>query len=45
MINYLAKISGLIKEIQDVNDASWVNVFPPFEHKELDKLAKDLDIP
>jgi magnesium transporter len=45
MINYLAKINGLIKEIQDVNDASWVNVFPPFEHKELDKLAKDLDIP
>ncbi len=45
MINYLAKISGLIKEIQDVNDASWINVFPPFEHKELDKLAKDLDVP
>lgn len=45
MINYLAKINGTIKEIQDVNQASWVNVFPPFEHKELEQLATDLEIP
>lgn len=45
MINYLAKINGVVKEIQEVSDASWINVFPPFEHKELEQLAIDLEIP
>lgn len=45
MIQYIDKNNGLVKEVFGANEASWINVFPPFEHKELDQLAKTLDIP
>lgn len=45
MINYLAKQNGELKEFGDLDQATWVNVFPPFEHGELDSLAKKLEIP
>ncbi len=45
MIQYIDKIQGLIKEVDGAENAPWINVYPPFEHKELDQLAKTLDIP
>ena len=45
MINYLAKQNGELKEFGDLEQATWVNVFPPFEHGELDSLAKKLERP
>ncbi len=45
MIRYLAKISGELKQLENSEHASWINVFPPFEHGELDQLAEILDIP
>lgn len=32
-------------EIKDHKEAVWVNLYPPFEHGELDKIADDLNIP
>jgi len=45
MIAYIGKNSGELREFEDLNDAVWVNVFPPFEHGELDGLATALDVP
>ncbi|MBK8347963.1 MAG: magnesium transporter CorA family protein [Saprospiraceae bacterium] len=45
MITYLAKQNGVMKELDGLERASWINVFPPFEHGELEKLATTLEIP
>ncbi len=39
------KENGELREIKDPKDAVWINMYPPFEHGELDKIADDLYIP
>jgi len=45
MILYLGKENGELKEFDQKDHASWINVVPPFAHGELEGLAHDLDIP
>lgn len=45
MISYLSKAEGELKEQQSLEASVWINVFPPFEHGELDKLSAKLNIP
>ena len=45
MIRYISKINGELKQFTSSEQASWINVFPPFEHGELDHLAEVLEIP
>jgi len=45
MILYLGKENGELKEFDQIDHASWINVYPPFEHGELDRLSQKLNIP
>lgn len=45
MIAYIGRKDGELKEFAHLDQATWVNVYPPFEHGELDSLALELDIP
>jgi magnesium transporter len=45
MIRYITKKNGELKQFESLEQASWINVFPPFEHGELDALANKLEIP
>ncbi len=45
MIAYIGKENGVLKEFEKMEDAVWINVFPPFEHGELDGLATMLGVP
>ena len=45
MIKLYLKQNGELKQTEILSNASWVNVYPPFEHGELDQLANSLDIP
>jgi hypothetical protein len=37
MISYIAKQNGELKKVESLDQATWVNVYPPFEHGELDR--------
>jgi magnesium transporter len=39
------KENGELQEIKTPKDAVWINMYPPFEHGELDKISEDLNIP
>jgi len=45
MVSYLAKVDGMIKEQDALHQVLWVNLYPPFEHGELDRMSKELGIP
>ncbi len=45
MVYCFKKDKGELQAIQSVQDAVWVNMYPPFDHGELDKLADELNIP
>jgi magnesium transporter len=45
MIYCFKKDNGELQEIKDFNDAIWINMYPPFEHGELDKISDKLNIP
>ena len=45
MIYCFNKVDGEFLEIQDPREACWINMYPPFEHGELDEIAEKLDIP
>jgi magnesium transporter len=45
MIKYITKAQGELKQLETPEHCDWVNVFPPFEHGELDQLANALNIP
>ena len=45
MISYIAKQNGELKKVESLDQATWVNVYPPFEHGELDALSTKMDIP
>ncbi len=45
MIYCFKKENGELQEIKDPKDAVWINMYPPFEHGELDKISEDLAIP
>lgn len=44
MIQFITKLEGEIVEVQHINEAHWINVYPPFEHGEIDNLAQKLGI-
>jgi magnesium transporter len=45
MITYIGKNTEELVGIDALNQSTWINVYPPFEHGELDDLASKLDIP
>jgi magnesium transporter len=45
MIYYFKKESRDLQEVTSANEADWINLYPPFEHGELDKVSDDLGIP
>jgi magnesium transporter len=45
MITYIGTINGEIEEVNELEQASWVNIHPPFEHGELDSISEKLDVP
>lgn len=45
MVYCFNKINGELIETKDHNNAVWVNLYPPFEHGELDSIAADLNVP
>lgn len=45
MIKFFLKNNGELIQTETISNASWVNVYPPFEHGELENLANTLDIP
>jgi len=45
MVEYVIKDAAGIKTIDDLSQATWINLCPPFEHGELDELAERLNIP
>jgi len=45
MIAYISKQGGELREFDGQDDAVWINVYPPFEHGELDGLATTMDVP
>jgi len=44
MIRYYVKEGGSIKEVSGINEAPWINLFPPFEDGELDEFAHSLGL-
>lgn len=45
MIYCFRKDNGELTELTEPKDAVWVNLYPPFEHGELDRVADALSIP
>ena len=45
MIYCFRKDNGELSELTEPKDAVWVNLYPPFEHGELDRVADALNIP
>jgi magnesium transporter len=45
MITYIGKDSEVLEGASALDLSTWVNIYPPFEHGELDELANSLDIP
>ncbi len=45
MIQYFIKESNHLRKINDLRTCSWINLYPPFEHGEIDELALNLNIP
>lgn len=45
MIYSFAKNTSRLKEITDYKEASWINLYPPFEHGELDEISEAFNIP
>lgn len=40
-----SKTKRRIEKVESLDQATWVNVYPPFEHGELDALSTKMDIP
>lgn len=45
MIYSFAKTTNRLKEVTDYKEASWINLYPPFEHGELDQISEAFEIP
>jgi magnesium transporter len=45
MIYGFQKINNKLVELETFMEASWVNLYPPFEHGELEDVAAEYDIP
>jgi magnesium transporter len=45
MIYQFRKENRDLREVATSTEADWVNIYPPFEHGELDKIADELGIP
>ncbi|MEO0779491.1 MAG: magnesium transporter CorA family protein, partial [Bacteroidota bacterium] len=45
MIRFYANENGKLTELDEPRPACWINITPPFNHAELEKLANQMDIP
>ncbi len=45
MIHYYALKDNQLQKVDNLSTAVWVNVFPPFEHDEVENLARESSIP
>lgn len=45
MIYSFKKNNGRIEKVDDLSDAQWINIYPPFEHGFLESLSKKFNIP
>jgi len=45
MIRYYGKENGKLTELESSKAASWVNISPPFNHVELEKIAGEFEVP
>jgi len=45
MIYGFQKVENKLIELESYKEASWVCLYPPFDHSELDEIAKEYDIP
>lgn len=45
MIRYLAQEQKELIDTGELASSKWINIFPPFEHGELEQFAHDADIP
>ena len=45
MIYGFQKVENKLVELDSYKEASWVCLYPPFDHSELDEIAKEYDIP
>jgi magnesium transporter len=45
MIQYLDQKNKHLEEAKNLASAKWINLYPPYDHGELEQFAKDLDIP
>lgn len=45
MIRYYRQENRAIIEVEEISNACWVNLYPPFEHGELEAFAKEHSIP
>ena len=45
MIDVYKKFDGELLKIDAPEDNCWMNIYPPFNHKNLEKLSEQLDIP
>lgn len=45
MIRYYTKTGKELEELQEMTPSCWINITPPFNYEELEKLSKDHQIP
>ena len=45
MIYSFARQNNKLKELTEYKEASWINLYPPFEHGELDEISEEYEIP
>ncbi|NNF35589.1 MAG: magnesium transporter CorA family protein, partial [Saprospiraceae bacterium] len=45
MIRYLAQEQKELIDAAELASAKWINIYPPFEHGELEQFAKSSNIP
>lgn len=45
MIRYYSKVENRLKELDDPEVGSWVNISPPFTHEELEEVAQQFEVP
>jgi magnesium transporter len=45
MLLYFIKEANTLRQTNDIDQASWINLYPPFDHGDIDELALHFDIP
>ncbi|MEO1625243.1 MAG: CorA family divalent cation transporter, partial [Bacteroidota bacterium] len=45
MIQYLLKIDGQLQSLDESRPGCWINISPPFNQEELEKVSRQFDLP